>query len=39
MKFQKLMSAMKTGAVGQSRFTKANIIKDKINTVRSGGGV
>ncbi len=33
------MSAMKTGAIGQTRFTKANSIKQKINTVRSGGGV
>ena len=33
------MSALKTGAVGQSRFTKAQFKKDKINTVRSGGGV
>ena len=33
------MSAMKTGAIGQARFTKANDIKKKINTERSGGGV
>ena len=33
------MSAMKTGAIGQTRFTKATSIKQKINTVRSGGGV
>jgi hypothetical protein len=34
------MSAMKTGAIGQTRFTKAASIKQqKINTVRSGGGV
>lgn len=37
--FLQLMSAMKTGAIGQTRFTKANSIKQKINTVRSGGGV
>lgn len=37
--FLQLMSAMKTGAIGQSRFTKAGNIKNKINTVRSGGGV
>lgn len=37
--FLQLMSAMKTGAIGQSRFTKANHIKQRINTVRSGGGV
>jgi hypothetical protein len=33
------MSAMKTGAIGQSRFTKATTIKQKINTLRSGGGI
>lgn len=37
--FLQLMSAMKTGAIGQSRFTKATNIKQRINTVRSGGGV
>lgn len=37
--FLQLMSALKTGAVGQSRFSKAQTKKDKINTVRSGGGV
>ncbi len=33
------MSAMKTGAIGQTRFSKATTIKNKINTDRSGGGV
>lgn len=33
------MSALKTGAIGQARFAKAGMIKSKINTVRSGGGV
>ena len=33
------MSAMRTGAIGQTRFSKANLLKEKINTVRSGGGV
>ena len=33
------MSAMKTGAIGQARFSKASNIKNKINTVRSGGGL
>jgi hypothetical protein len=33
------MSAMKTGALGQARFPKAHIVKGKINTDRSGGGV
>lgn len=37
--FLQLMSAMKTGAIGQARFTKASSLKQKINTVRSGGGV
>lgn len=37
--FLQLMSAMKTGAIGQTRFSKANTIKKKINTDRSGGGV
>ena len=35
----KLMSALKTGAIGQARFSKAGAIKKKINTDRSGGGV
>jgi len=30
---------MKTGAIGQTRFSKATTIKNKINTDRSGGGV
>jgi hypothetical protein len=33
------MSALRTGAIGAARFTKATQIKQKINTVRSGGGV
>jgi len=37
--FLQLMSALKTGAIGQARFSKASKIKEKINTVRSGGGV
>lgn len=37
--FLQLMSAMKTGAIGQTRFSKATTIKNKINTDRSGGGV
>lgn len=37
--FLQLMSALKTGAIGQTRFTKATSIKEKINTIRSGGGV
>jgi hypothetical protein len=30
---------MKTGAIGQARFAKVGAIKNKFNTVRSGGGV
>jgi glycerol-3-phosphate dehydrogenase len=37
--FLQIMSAMKTGAIGQTRFSKATTIKQKINTVRSGGGL
>ncbi|CAF0925217.1 unnamed protein product [Brachionus calyciflorus] len=34
--FLQLMSALKTGAIGQARFPKASSIKNKINTTRSG---
>lgn len=37
--FLQLMSALKTGAIGTTRFTKANTIKARIGTTRSGGGV
>jgi hypothetical protein len=33
------MSALKTGALGNARFTKAIELKTKIQTERSGGGV
>jgi hypothetical protein len=33
------MSALKNGTIGQSRFTKATTIKQRIKTSRSGGGV
>lgn len=37
--FLQLMSALKTGAIGTTRFKGANTIKQRISTQRSGGGV